>query len=285
MSARRPSNALSVSRHAVLAALGAFVLFPFVWMLVASLKKNDRFFDAVLLPTGDGALGLDWTALTLENYTNLFELGFAQGFFNSALYASTTALVATILCAACGYVLAAVEFRGRAFVTAVVLAALIVPPSVLIAPTYELLHELGLLDSMWGLLLPSFAPAFGVFLFRQSVIQSVPEELLDAARLDGCSEFRVFVLVVLPLLRPMIGAFMLITFLAMWNNFITPQIVLQSEHKQPLSVAIAQLRGVYRTDYGMLMAATVVSVAPVAVLFLVLQKQFIAGFTAGAVKG
>jgi multiple sugar transport system permease protein len=285
MSSRRPSRALSVSRHAILAATSALVLFPFLWMLVASLKKNDRFFDAVLLPSGDGALGIDWSSLTLENYTNLFSLGFAQGFFNSALYASTTALVATLLCAACGYVLAAVEFRGRALVTAIVLAALIVPPSVLIAPTYELLHELRLLDTMWGLVLPSFAPAFGVFLFRQSVVQSVPKELLDAARLDGCSEFRVFVLVVLPLLRPMIGAFMLITFLAMWNNFITPQIVLQSEHKQPLSVAIAQLRGVYRTDYGLLMAATVVSVAPVGVLFLVLQKQFIAGFTAGAVKG
>jgi ABC-type glycerol-3-phosphate transport system permease component len=124
-----------------------------------------------------------------------------------------------------------------------------------------------------------------VFLFRQAVLQSVPDQLIEAARIDGCSELSIFFVIVLPLIRPMIGAFMLITFLAMWNNFISPQIVIQSADKQPLSVAIAQLRGVYRTDYGLLMAATVVSVAPVALLFLILQKQFISGLTSGAVKG
>ena len=184
-----------------------------------------------------------------------------------------------------GYVLAKSRFRGRSGVTLIVLGALIVPPTLLIAPSYELLYHLGLLDSVWGLLLPTFAPAFGVFLFRQAITQSVPDELIEAARIDGCSELAIFFVVVLPLVRPMIGAFMLLTFLGMWNNFISPQIVLQTEAKQPLSVAIAQLRGVYRTDYGLLMAATVVSVAPVAALFLLLQKQFISGLTSGAVKG
>ena len=169
--------------------------------------------------------------------------------------------------------------------TLVVLGSLIVPPTLLIAPSYELLFHLGLLDSVWGLLLPTFAPAFGVFLFRQAVQQSVPDELIEAARIDGCSETGIFLVIVLPLIRPMIGAFLLITFLGMWNNFISPQIVLQTASKQPLSVAISQLRGVYRTDYGLLMAATVVSITPVAVLFLLLQKQFISGLTSGAVKG
>jgi ABC-type glycerol-3-phosphate transport system permease component len=200
-------------------------------------------------------------------------------------YASTSAVFATFICAATGYVLAKSKFRGRTFMTLVVLGSLIVPPTLLIAPSYELLFHLGLLDSVWGLLLPTFAPAFGVFLFRQAVQQSVPDELIEAARIDGCSEAGIFMVIVLPLIRPMIGAFLLITFLGMWNNFISPQIVLQTASKQPLSVAISQLRGVYRTDYGLLMAATVVSVAPVAVLFLVLQKQFISGLTSGAVKG
>lgn len=271
--------------HASLVALAILVLTPFAWLIVASLKSREDFFSALFLPGGDGLFGIAWDTLTLENYANLVELGFGRALLNSLFYSSAAAIFATLFCAATGYVLAKFRFRGNATLTLIILGALIVPPSLLIAPGYELLYDLGLLDTAPGLLLPAFAPAFGVFLFRQAVRQSVPDQLLEAARIDGCSELSIFFVIVLPLVRPMIGAFMLITFLAMWNNFITPQIVLQSAEKQPLSVAIAQLRGVYRTDYGLLMAATVVSVAPVAVLFLLLQKQFISGLTSGAVKG
>jgi multiple sugar transport system permease protein len=166
-----------------------------------------------------------------------------------------------------------------------VLGALIIPPPLLLAPTYELLYHLRLLDTYWGLLLPALAPAFGVFLFRQASVQSVPREILEAARIDGCGELRMFATIVLPLLRPMVGAFMLITYLAWWNNFIGPQVVLQSPEKYPVAVAIAQLKGNYYQDYGLQMAATLVSVAPVMILFLLLQRDFIAGLTAGAVKG
>lgn len=271
--------------HAALIVLAFIVLFPFAWLLVASLKSQEDFFSGMFVPPGDGLFGLGWDKLTLENYANLFGLGFGRNLVNSVFYASASALFATLISAATGYILAKSHFRGRSFLTLIVLGALIIPPTLLIAPSYELLYNLGLLDSIWGLLLPTFAPAFGVFLFRQAVSQSVPDELIEAARIDGCSELSIFFVIVLPLVRPMIGAFMLITFLGMWNNFISPQIILQSDSKQPLSVAIAQLRGVYRTDYGLLMAATVVSVAPVAALFLMLQKQFISGLTSGAVKG
>jgi multiple sugar transport system permease protein len=271
--------------HALLIMLALIVLFPFAWLLVASLKSQEDFFSGMFFPPGDGFLGIGWDKLTLDNYSNLFELGFGNSLINSIFYASASALIATLVSAASGYILAKSRFRGRSFLTLIVLGALIIPPTLLIAPSYELLYNLGLLDSIWGLLLPTFAPAFGVFLFRQAVSQSVPDELIEAARIDGCSELSIFFVIVLPLVRPMIGAFMLITFLGMWNNFISPQIILQSDSKQPLSVAIAQLRGVYRTDYGLLMAATVVSVAPVAALFLILQKQFISGLTSGAVKG
>jgi ABC-type glycerol-3-phosphate transport system permease component len=124
-----------------------------------------------------------------------------------------------------------------------------------------------------------------VFLFRQAMLQSVPTEILQAARIDGCGEIRIFFQLVLPLVRPMTGAFILITFLATWNNFIHPQIVLQTPEKFPLAVAIAQLKGLYSTDYGLLMAGTLTSIAPPLALFLLLQKEFIAGLTSGAVKG
>lgn len=271
--------------HAMLVILAIITLIPYAWLIIASLKGQDDFFSAIFFPPGDGLLGIGWDKLTLENYDNLFGLGFGVNLVNSILYSSATALFATLICAATGFVIAKHRFRGRNLITLVILGALIVPPTLLLAPGYELLYDLGLLDTVAGLLLPLIAPAFGVFLFRQAVIQSVPDELIEAARIDGCSEWSIFFVVVLPLVRPMIGAFMLITFLAMWNNFISPQIVLQTADKQPLSVAIAQLRGVYKTDYGLLTAATVVSVLPVAALFLLLQKQFISGLTSGAVKG
>ncbi len=285
MSSQPKSKSSRIATHLVLILLAIIVLVPYAWLIVASLKTKEDFFSGMFFPPGDGFLGVAWDSLTLDNYSNLIEKGFGRAAINSVFYASASAIFATFICAATGYVLAKSRFRGRTLMTLVVLGSLIIPPTLLIAPSYELLFDLGLLDSVWGLLLPTFAPAFGVFLFRQAVQQSVPDELIEAARIDGCSESGIFLVIVLPLIRPMIGAFLLITFLGMWNNFISPQIVLQTASKQPLSVAIAQLRGVYRTDYGLLMAATVVSVAPVAVLFLVLQKQFISGLTSGAVKG
>lgn len=269
----------------VLSVLGAITLVPFAWLVIASLKSREDFFVAMFFPPGDGLLGIAWDRLTLDNYRNLFELGFGQAVLNSVFYASTTAVLGTLVCSASGYALAKFHFPGHRLALVGVLSLIILPPTLLIAPGYELLFHLDLLDTVPGLILPVVAPAFGVFLFRQAIAQSVPDQLIEAARMDGCREVEIFFSVVLPLIRPMVGAFLLITFLAMWNNFISPQIVLQSQDKQPLSVAIAQLRGIYRTDYGLLMAATVVSIAPVAVLFLLLQKQFISGLTSGAVKG
>lgn len=269
----------------LLGLLSVVTLVPFAWLIIASLKNREDFSQSMFLPPGEGLFGIGWDRLSLENYDNLFDLGFGGAFLNSVFYSATTAVLATLICAAAGYALAKFRFRGRNAFTLAVLALIILPPTLLIAPGYELLYNLRLLDTVPGLILPFLAPAFGVFLFRQAVSQSVPDQLLEAARMDGCSEIEILFAIVMPLIRPMVGAFLLITFLGMWNNFISPQIVLQSGDKQPLSVAIAQLRGLYRSDYGLMMAGTVVSIAPVAVLFLLLQKQFISGLTSGAVKG
>ena len=283
--ARHKSLLSTLGAYAVLLPLAVVTLVPFVWLVTSAFKSREQFFGSMFLPRGEGVLGVDWAALTLENFTRLFsEIAIGRALLNSLFLSSVTALLATLCCAAGGYALAMYKFKGRGICLGIVLAALIVPAPLLIAPGYQVLFKLGLLDTYTGLILPGIAPAFGVFLFRQSVLQSVPPELLEAGRLDGCGEMGTFARVVLPLLRPMTGAFLMITFLAMWNNFIGPQIVLQSPDKQPLSVAIAQLKGVYYEDYGLMMAGTLVSVAPVAVLFLLLQRDFVSGLTLGAVK-
>ena len=274
--------------YGFLVLFAGITLIPFAWLLCASVKTADVFFQYQFLPLGHGFLGIDWKTLTLGYYRDLLtkeEFDFARSVLNSIFYASTTATLATLFCAMGGYALAKFQFRGREAVVTLVLGCLVVPGSLLLAPTYQLLYRLGLLDSYAGLILPSLAPAFGIYLFRQSMLNSVPNDLLEAARIDGCGEFRLFFSIVLPLVRPMLGAFLLITFLGCWNNFIGPQIIFQTPEKFPLAVKIAQLKGLYSTNYGLLMAGTVISIAPVMVLFFFLQKEFIAGLTSGAVKG
>jgi ABC-type glycerol-3-phosphate transport system permease component len=182
-----------------------------------------------------------------------------------------------------GYALAKYDFLGRGMFTNIVLTALIIPHALLLGPGYKVLYTLGLLDSYAGLILPGLAPAFGVFLFRQAFVSGLPSEMMGAGRIDGCGEMRMFFQLALPMVRPMVGAFLLITYFSTWNNFIGPQIVLQTTEKYPLGVAVAQLRGPYGTEYGMIMAGTVIAIVPVLSLFLLLQKDFIAGLTAGSV--
>ena len=274
-----------VALYSGLCLFSIITLVPFVWLVSSSLKNAHDFFLSAFLPRGEGFLGIAWHRLTLDNFRSIFGMEyFTRQVMNSVFLASATSLLATLFSAMSGYALARFRFRGRRFATLLVLATLIIPAPLLLAPTYQLLYWLGLLNTHAGLILPAVAPAFGIFLFRQATLNSIPEELVEAARMDGCGELRIFFSVVLPLVRPTIGAFLMIMFLASWNNFINPQVILQSPEKYPLSVAIANLRDVFSQNHGALAAATLFSVAPVVALFLLLQREYLAGLTSGAVK-
>lgn len=276
----------SILIYAALLFFAALTLIPLVWMTTSALKNQADFFTSFFLPHGDGLFGVAWDRLTLANFRRLFsDLPIGRALFNSFFYASVSSAGATLACAMGGYSLAKFQFRARQPLLVLVLGALIIPAPLLIAPSYQLLWQLGLLNSYSGVILPALAPAFGVFLFRQSLLNSVPAELLESARIDGAGELRIFFTIVVPLIRPMIGAFLLITFLGAWNNFISPQVVLQEAELFPLSVAVNNLRGIHATDYGLIMSGTLISIAPVMCLFLLLQREFISGLTSGAVKG
>ncbi|HEY8967385.1 MAG TPA: carbohydrate ABC transporter permease [Candidatus Methylacidiphilales bacterium] len=275
-----------LAAYAVLGLAALLTLAPMLWLVCSAFKTPDDFFSSLFLPAGNGFLGVAWDRLSADNLRRLFAgLHFGGALANSLLYASVTSLLGALFCAMGGYALAKFEFPGKKLCLGIVLTALVIPAPLLLAPGYEWLWKLGLLNTYSGLILPGMAGAFGVFLFRQSLLNTLPTELLEAARIDGCGEARIFFTIVLPLVRPTLGAFVLITFLGAWNNFIGPQVVLQSPEKYPLAVAIAQLKGTYSQDYGMLMSGTLVSVLPVVALFLFLQKEFIDGLAAGAVKG
>ena len=273
----------------IYAALGFFALLtllPFAWMVCAAVKSKEDFFTSQFLPHGNGFLGVAWDHLTLHQFNRLFtELPVPRALLNSIFLASVGSILATLFCAMGGYGLSKFKFSGRKTLTSAILGTVVLPAALLLGPRFETLFHLGLVDSYLGIFLPALAPAFGLYLFRQAMLNSVPADILESARIDGCGEFRIFFQIVLPIVRPMISAYLIISFIAIWNDYITPQIMLQSPERQPLSVAIFSLKGLYADDYSLIMAGTLVSIAPVMLLFFLLQREFISGLTSGAVKG
>jgi len=168
----------------------------------------------------------------------------------------------------------------------IMLATMLLPSQVLLASGWELMYHFGWLDSFAAILVPGAVSVFGIFLFRQAM-HAVPDELLQAGRVDGCSELRLWWEVALPIVRPMIGAYTLLTFMASWNSFLWPQLILQDPGKYTLPIGLSNMIGLPANDtpYGALMAGTLLSILPVVALFFVLQRDFIAGLASGAVKG
>jgi ABC-type glycerol-3-phosphate transport system permease component len=272
--------ARSVARilaYLLLVTSAGLALIPFGWLLLASLKPSDQIFSA-------------WSAttrLTLENFQALFstkDLLFGRYILNSIFLACTTVVLQLFFSSLAGFALAKYEFAGKKWLMLVMLATVMIPGQMTLGPSYALLYQMHLVDTYAGLLIPAAASVFGIFLFRQAILQ-VPDELLHAARIDGCTEFGIYWNIVMPVTRPMIGAFSLMTFMGSWNSFLWPAIILQNSHRHTLPIALSSMVGLYSNQYGLLMAGTFLAVLPVIVLFLLLQKEFVAGLTAGAVKG
>lgn len=274
----RPNTPLKIARGLayVLLTLGAVLtLIPMVWLVAATTKGPDDLFSYTFFAP----------RFTTFNFTELFaKAPFLRYTMNSLFIACTVVLVQLFFSSLAGFALAKYEFRGKKLLMILMLSTLLIPGQVVMAPLYELIYKLGLVDRYQGLIIPGAVSVFGIFLFRQSLLQ-VPTELLHAGRIDGCSEFRLYWDIVMPVSRPMIGAFCLISFMGNWNNFLWPQIILHSSDRFTLPIGLNQMVGLYQQQYGMLMAGTLLSVLPVVILFLLLQKEFVAGLTAGAVKG
>ena len=266
--------------HVALAIAAAVCLVPFLWLLCASVKTGQDLFTYTFLPH-------NLRRITFENYTLLFaKQFFSRWIINSIFLASVQTTLVVALASLGGFALAKYDFRFKRTLQGVMLATMLLPAQVLLPSMYELMNKIGWMGSYWSIVVPGAVSVFGMFLFRQAM-QGVPDELLQAARMDGCSELRLWWEIALPCVRPMVGAFTLMSFLAAWNSFLWPSIMLESEGKYTLTMALANMSSMneYQTHYGMLMAGTVLSVLPVMVLFFAMQKDFIAGLTSGAVKG
>jgi multiple sugar transport system permease protein len=222
---------------------------------------------------------------TWNSFALLFaEYNFGTYFLNSGLVTALTLGFSLFLCSLGGFAFAKYDFPGRNVIFIMLLATMIVPFHATMIPVFLLLLKLGLINTYSALILPRGANAFGVFLIRQYVSSAVPNELLDAARIDGCSEFRIFRSIVLPIIKPGLGALTIYLFLNSWNDFMWPLIVLSDPNKYTIPLGLASLIGPYSRHYNVLMAGSMLASAPVLILFLAMQKQFISGLTAGALK-
>jgi ABC-type glycerol-3-phosphate transport system permease component len=277
---RRATFAL-VSVHTLLLVLAAITIMPFAWLVCATVKRGEDLFQYSFLPW-DGL-----SRLTLENFQQLFaRQSFLPWFINSLFVTALTTVLVVALSSLGGFALAKYQFRFKRLLMFMMLSTMLLPGQVLLPSMYELMHKIGWLNTYLAIIVPGTVSVFGMFLFRQAML-GVPDELLHAGRVDGCSELRLWWDIALPCVRPMVGAFTLMSFLGNWNSFLWPQIVLQDDLKYTLPIGLASMNSVpeFQMNYGVLMAGTFVSILPVVLLFFVLQRDFIAGLTSGAVKG
>lgn len=267
----------------VLTWLAFVFIFPLAWMLTTSFKQPG---DELVWPP-------EWvpSPATFDNYANLFSSSTARYFpfltfiWNSAYIAVATVVGRVIVCAAAGYAFARMRFPGRDLAFGMLIAALLLPDVVLIIPLYSLYYQLGWLDTHWPLLVsPIFANTFGTFLFRQFFL-TLPQELDDAARIDGANHYQIFWKIAVPLAKPVGAALAIFTFQSSWNNFTTPVIYISSINKQTLPVGLQAFNQEFQTEYSVLMAGAMVALVPVLVVFVAFQRYFVQGITLTGLKG
>ena len=263
--------------NATLLAAALVTAFPLLWMVCVSFMQPGEAstYPPPLLPH----------APTLQNYRQLFAAHSAGRYLlNSALVACLATGISLVLNTLAGYAFAKLRFAGRERVFQLLLGALVIPAQVTMIPLFALVKALGLVSTYGGVVVPMLASVFGIFLVRQAAM-ALPDELLEAARIDGASEGRIFRVIVVPLLRPILITLAILTFLASWNDFMWPLIVLTDQKLHTLPVALAGLSREYVQDNELMMAGSVVTVLPVLLLFLALQRYYLAGILAGSVKG
>jgi len=271
---RRPLTTVLLYGTLILGAVLA--VFPMVWMVSASVMPTGAANSAPphLLPP----------SITFEHYRTLFaRLNLGRYLLNSTVIATTVTVLSLLVNSLAGYAFAKLRFRGRDRAFRILLTGLVVPVQVAMLPLFLMLKELGFINTYWGVIVPGMASIFGIFLVRQYAL-SIPDDLLDAARIDGASEFRIYRSVVVPSIMPILATLSIWTFLNTWNDFMWPLIVLSDESRWTLPVAIANLVGEHVQDTELMMAGSVITVLPVLGVFLVLQKYYVEGIMAGSVK-
>ncbi len=271
---RKTKRVLSI---VLMVIIGVIMFFPLYWMLVSSFRTNDQIYSTTLnlLPT----------SLMLKNYADLLlTTKFVYWFTNSVLITLSTTLLGLVLCTIAGFALARYRFRFRNAIFLLIFIMISIPRFTTIIPLFKIMSQLNFTDTYLSLILPFAVNPLALFLMKQ-YLESIPEDLLDSARIDGLNELQMVIRIVMPIIKPAIGAAGVNIVMMTWNDYLFPLVMMSSERKLVLTVGLASLKTLYVVEYGMIMAGSVISVLPLIIAFLIFQKQFVAGLIAGSVKG
>ena len=263
--------------HIVLTLGGLTMVFPFVWQVLMSLSTNA---EIQAVPPQFLPASPQW-----GNYAEvLARIPFLSQFWTSFLITALRTGAQLILCSMAGYAFARMQFKGRNVLFGLLLAILMIPSQAFLITQYQIIKGLNLLETPWGIVLPGLFSAFGTFLMRQAFM-SLPKELEEAARLDGCNPWQVFWKVMFPLVKPSLFAVAITTVLWSWNDLLWPLIVTTRESNMPLSAGIATVAGQHTSDWNLMMAASAMAMAPIFVLFFAMQRKVIEGLATSGLKG
>ncbi len=274
---KRKGSVSKVVYYVVMIVLSFFMVLPLFWMITTSLKDSGAL----------TAIPIEWIPkkVTLDSFRKLFEIfPFGKAFLNSVIVSVSITIVNVFSACMAAYVFAKIPFKGRELLFGIFLITMMIPGSVTLIPNYLILRSFHLLNSYLGLVLPSFFNIFGIFMLRQSMRQ-IPDDFIDAAVIDGASQWKIFFNVIIPLSRPMIATLFVITFMGAWNDYLWPLIVLTDKNKMTLPVALSMLNGQYSTEYNLLMAGALISIVPIIIVYAFAQRYFEEGLTAGGLKG
>ncbi|NLE15277.1 MAG: carbohydrate ABC transporter permease [Spirochaetales bacterium] len=260
----------------VLIAVSLLFIFPFYWIITGSFKLQKV---AIQMPP-------QWfpTDPTFANFKELFINPAGQWFFNSIFMSVASMFLVCLTSAKAGYVLAKKQFSRRGIVFAIIIAAMALPKQVVFVPLVRIMNSIGMYNTPWAVILPAVGWPFGVFLMKQFA-QTIPGEILDAARIDGSGEWMTFVRIVTPIIKPAYGALAIFTFISTWNDYFLQLVMLQSRSRLTISLGVATLQAEMATNYGVIMAGAALGALPIVLIFLLFQKYFASGITMGAVKG
>jgi multiple sugar transport system permease protein len=267
---------MQVLLYGILIVTAAVTLAPLAWMVTVSLMPTgaSSAFPPPFLPT----------QVTFEHYAALFSRGnLGRYLFNSAFLSVTVTLVSLVFNSLAGYAFAKYRFAGRESLFKLLIASMIIPSQVTMLPLFLMLNKMGLINTYMGVIIPGMAGIFGIFLIRQFAM-AIPDSLIEAARIDGASDFRIYWSVILPLCKPVLITLAIFTFMGTWNDFLWPLIVMTDDSMYTLPVALANLSLEHVQDTELMMAGSVMTVLPVLLLFVAVQKYYISGIMAGGVK-
>ena len=260
-----------------LLAMVIITITPFVWLILSSFKSN-----AEILAENQSLIPHIFITGNYQKVNG--EFNFMRYFGNSLFVVSMITVLASYTSAICGYVLGKYKFRLKKLAFGIVLATMMLPWCVTIIPRYFIIKEIGWLNSYKALIIPALFNGFGIFMMKQNM-DSIPDEILEAAKIDGCNEFYIFHRIVIPMSKNGIFAIAIFQFLWAWEDYLWPYLVITKNDKQLIAVGLKLFNGQYQTDYGSLFAATVISIIPVVAVYLLLQKRFVEGLSSSGLKG